>query len=1721
MQRTLKRAASFSLALALMLSLIGSMLQYSLSAGSYGALGTNVTLGSPILSDSFTSDNWNKWEMVVWGIFLSNFTTPFIDDYNTAFNLDATDGSKGSGCKALQFGSGRDPANNKVIESLLNYAINQQVQGSQKPIYVSYTVIENRVITDRPVFNTAGDGISTDSGDSDGSLDGGGDTGGSDDTTQVIREATVRDLFFMNKSDTSTWAFSTADNKWWKCETVLNFENYTDMVGVLNGNIPTFAIKTNGGGYENVLDYTDGYDLSILSAVLARGLGGDFKSEFKSTLEKVLKNPENYKLVLDCFGNICAKIDGSIRIIIPAAANKHLTANPSINLVNSLIFNASVNTAGKEQVILNGGQESGGFLGFVAGELWQSGVPALTNSSSKIPAGSMMLYYDTDTIVYQKATQAGKGTAADPYEVHTGQLYLDLFSLDITNSSSQPYAFKIEPANIDDIDYSGLTGDAEEAVPYTFSIVTQLVNFFNTRPDVEVLTSIKTGASEYMSIFGDAYIVPVQVQNGMKTLGIDWPWRENTTYNAKAIQRKFVNYAYEATQATTQKATGILDRDVVIKAFKDSPNVNTLYYNLLYDVSYQKVSTLFTSFIYDHTAFYKVDSIEDLKVLEYNGPGGFENIFSTSGYQTMLEGKNLNDKNAFSVKDSAVDVSAGAIDDSEVVLNRTPFGRSVKVYTTSETMRLIANVLGVRDGTEFAVWSTNIYLTYLDWYGITSASKLSSISGKENKSKLNERIFEESSDILNAPLDEIAPDVMTEEEKEEAIMDWTYMLLNPTAGREYRSNIIMSGLSDFIYNTYQRIVYGRASSYYDTGSGVTSRTSTGFLTVEPYADNFLTAWLIGNYAYYAVILMGVFMVLIVLAGLINRRKLSWFLVTTLVMVNMLLILPSFGEVLPLMANNFVQDMFSDKMSYWAISEGVTNATLEAEYVSDNTLSSGYMSQLTKDEQQMVVKMVRDLNVLYLDRSICIKQDISKKVNQEAITDYDQLQELRTARWMLPMLMRQFSANDGSANFVYVPLADKYEDLSNLYWFYKPSDAASSLTVNASQVKGDDGRELPVYNTETGYLHQDTMRHLLLHGYTNTTAGYDACEIKYKQKSYDLRPLSANIHTYSYFIEAKNLVADKYAAYSSFSSYDAWASDLTSRLVTKASKENFKAIEKTIEQVGDAYDKFDRGTINQVYGFLWATENPLHFFYEGIKDSFEDGMSLGYIVGELQGTYVYNEGLGKEVHKTFMHAGETGLVRDILDLEEMFTNMIPYLYSIQLAAEGYGNVKGIFEADDMVENYELYKNNPKSWLFRSNWVTKIMENEDLHGDANIKLADGTDVTVANMLIPSEYVKAGRRMVFSEAQMYADGLTEDALSLVELKCIKINKEASKSWIMLLNYASTPGMTKEVYVRQMALDALIIFNAEFSPAGVLNGAYTMYPNGIDLRSISFDSIMKMLMLNVTKNTSYIYGDTMKTLIEDADIFTSILLLITSLACVYVVPLVRNGLLAAVLYLGLWSILWSILRSGKTKAKVACGYIISNILVLAMTFIYFLAFRTIMTMSSSDEVLTITEVQVNTGNPVWCLLLVLLVSICYIAFMCKMIIACYHNWKDMGFEIYAGVADMVTNKIASGIEALGTKISGGVESIAKFGHGIANSTGEMINNAGTFGYGVTRHGNSDDKSNYSGSNSDDILSSSSHMDKPVIAISDDGSGYKDIDAKIKSGAKKGKKSSSEGDSD
>ena len=77
-----------------------------------------------------------------------------------------------------------------------------------------------------------------------------------------------------------------------------------------------------------------------------------------------------------------------------------------------------------------------------------------------------------------------------------------------------------------------------------------------------------------------------------------------------------------------------------------------------------------------------------------------------------------------------------------------PFKRVVKCYQTSKELEGVADVLGIREGTDFGVYATMIYLTYIDWYGLKEDSFYADVDDDGTYSKetivVSDGVYEES-----------------------------------------------------------------------------------------------------------------------------------------------------------------------------------------------------------------------------------------------------------------------------------------------------------------------------------------------------------------------------------------------------------------------------------------------------------------------------------------------------------------------------------------------------------------------------------------------------------------------------------------------------------------------------------------------------------------------------------------------------------------------------------------------------------------------------------------------------------------------------------------------------------------------------------------------------------------------------------------------------------------
>lgn len=1694
-QTILKRIASFALAIVCLLNLALSMTTYSRSTSS-SAIGSNLALGSPILNKDAVSDNWNKYELIVWGIFLSNFCTPFIDDYESTFNLGSSSGSKGSGSKALSFASGSDVTNSSTIKDLTTYAINNQSTAA-KPILVSYNKYEFGKYVSENAFSSAT------AADEDGSTTGTGGTGTGDASTgdantggtgslqsEVVRNATLKDLFLAvsgpSGSDNGNYDESWTDYCWDGSSLRVSYsifnENYPFMVGIYNANVPTFAVRSNSR-YEIIFDYRNSYDIEMFSGAIAKALSSNYRSDVIEFLNGA--DLDSIPLYFDNFGNICARSGSDYLVIIPAAANQYLTKDKSINLVNSLIFNAGTSSTNTTTMTLMAGQSSltkSWFENMISDEEFNivSGSLAFTNDSYATKSGGMALFYDTDSLVIDNLRKSGKfddtivksslasqlswwlngmdsilefltnnaGTHTIN-KVHLGQLYKQLFDMELADESNT-IQFKIEPVNIGESFYDGLESEVEELISATINSTSSLTNFLESSSGgVKRLTHLKDySTGENIELFGDSVIVALQADDGAET---------NGKLNEWAVYRSIPSFLYKTyTGKINNKTYAGADKNFVTSVLNNSKTPVELMKNVVYADGAStsgrgRLSDFAKAFMVHNTNLYSIQDESKLGDIDTAIDGGAADLIALKD----VRGLSGVGSAKFVYTNKAFGLSFMPQDRSNESLTNATFGRLAKVYYTSPVIEAVADILGVRDGTDFAVFSSNIYLTYLEWYNV-STDKLTG----EAKSDLNITLFNEES--LVEDITEIT-NVKSQEDMVNEITRYSYLMLHPTEGKTYRNEMMMSNFQSMIYEQYQRIVYGNASSY--NHDMVTTRNNTGFLAVENYSENFLTSWFMSDYAMYAIYLIGIGIVIVVLVGTLKRRKITWFLLAMVLVVNVVLILPATGEIVPYIANNVVQDIFKDKMTYWSVSEQVANANTEKDLLNNSgSLSGGFTSGLSQEQTTQVYSLVQTIKSVYLDRYISIRQDISNKVTSTDNASYDEIQQNASTRWLLPMIMRQFTGDGGTADYVYVTLSDKLEDLSNMYWFYVPLDATYAGTMNGSD------SDVTVQYVGKNSIDTESGRSTVWSDFTDLSM--DTPTPTYRSIAYERNPNQLP-HTYFYLLDNASLLLASFDSVSpkDYNSASEWAKAYAEHLkISGGTESELRVASDNIQQAGSSYNRYDRNSMNQVYGYLWNTESPLHYFYQTIKDSFKGTVSLGTVIGDLQGEYVTNTNTGEEYRKCFMMDDTTGKVRDILDLENMFKNVIPYMYSVQLMAGGTDGVSGML-GDSYVRDYTIYTDNLESWLFRSNWVTKIMENDEYSKPSTIYFYDSTGkrvkATVANQMIASCYDEAGRPMVFSEAQRLQLGLNEGDLSLIELKCIDINNSISKKWTLMLNYVGEAGLTREVVMRQMAVDATMEFSNSMTPTKLFNKSMKLYPDALDIRSISFDTIMCMLMLNVTHNTSFVYGDTMEVIIKDFDMFTVVLLLVVAFICSFLIPFIRCVVLAALFYMGYLSVVRSLFRDTSEKVQTSLGYMGCHIIYLVINICYLFVFKMLMAMTTSDEVLSVPTTEINTGNPVWCLIFVLIISIIYVMLSYQVLRFCIKNYKDMGWAVIKGTVEMVSMNMSAGFEKLGSKLAEAAETgrISDGSSGGGSSQDQSYNDisqtgTGTGGAGTTQPG-------------------------------------------------------------
>ena len=179
-------------------------------------------------------------------------------------------------------------------------------------------------------------------------------------------------------------------------------------------------------------------------------------------------------------------------------------------------------------------------------------------------------------------------------------------------------------------------------------------------------------------------------------------------------------------------------------------------------------------------------------------------------------------------------------------------------------------------------------------------------------------------------------------------------------------------------------------------------------------------------------LLSVGLIFIIILGVFRGRKFTWFLVAVGLLVTSVVIIPFVNDIASNSMDNLVSKILKDKTTLWSMTEYIANDNMVEDYTTVG---------LSPEEGEIAADITKSLSLAYTDRTLVLKQDISHKV--VSLGNYSVYQQFASTRWMLPTIMRQFTAEDNSNAYVYIPLVDIAEDAANAYWWYNPADAQAS------------------------------------------------------------------------------------------------------------------------------------------------------------------------------------------------------------------------------------------------------------------------------------------------------------------------------------------------------------------------------------------------------------------------------------------------------------------------------------------------------------------------------------------------------------------------------------------------------------------------------------------------------------------------------------------------------
>lgn len=894
---------------------------------------------------------------------------------------------------------------------------------------------------------------------------------------------------------------------------------------------------------------------------------------------------------------------------------------------------------------------------------------------------------------------------------------------------------------------------------------------------------------------------------------------------------------------------------------------------------------------------------------------------------------------------------------------------------------------------------------------------------------------------------------------------------------EYRNNLIKNILEGFVLTIHRTITGTWFSdiSTVTTGSNSTYTSVAGYIYTPTLEELSFTATLMNNYLKVYIFCMMVIIFLLILMTLLNMRTWQQSLIIGTFMF-LALLFPYILISNTINISNSVSDsIYSDRFDFWAITEhqqsknslgnldGLSEKNMFLK-LSSATADSTYNGGTGVKIKWMSPKKVDMFQSLYSDKSL----------SESFVTN------IQIFKWLFNSFIydSEFVDTEAYGSYVYRSYKNLALEAESYYEWGKNLTNSSSFNNmnNNSDIieKVEIGKSIGVSSINIPKMVEDSLKEYTINSVRGDLSSYLGLFSRYDENFIKQNTLGL---TYSDEM-MQDLKKIKVQGFSENSSKIAlWGlvnPDITKRIVEKENENTVGIVSNLPSSSGDskAFDNASEVSIAKAI-FLKNTESPYYYFYSVLKEQYKNiGTSSSFkkalltpnsfklTLEDMEDISVNNKG-----------RLSVGLYKDFLDLEGLFSVIIPYLNDSNMYVQDWrktygGNIEEYnFEysvddsgfVDETDEKYQaalereqdkkvLYqeqvtkKNNlNKVWNMYSPWVDSLYDLDIL----NKKVAvGGKKTTIENTLNPSSYIKEGRPMIFSEVDMELRGYSYKDLTDIERRIQAVTEKTYKDLMFLVNYYD---MDDDVLLSAAAMYATFNFNSEFTKKSFLGTDVVLYPQGFELKNFNYDAFMRLALLNSTGETVFANEDLYERVLAKTSIFTGLLLIVCDLVACIGIPMFKFVILIGLLFLGILICIACVVNPPEKIFEAVCkSLLLPTILFMALN----IAFAWVMSLIVGEGLTAYVgskTVNFATNDPTITMLIMALLGVVYLFCAWKILKFLIAAYKQFGMGTALAAVGIVGAAIAAGTAGVAkkaTKIAG-----RGIGMGIGAATAEKGN--------------------------------------------------------------------------